>query len=166
MINLHEITENDIRFYVGYAGWDASQLDREISEKSWILSHTTVSEVIHPDPQTLWRSHLKNMGKDYALWANFPTILPLTNTPNPCFMIRHLVMFKLRDYNSPEEKKNASVELRNELMSLKRKYRNRWIWSRINVSGDDAAFDLVINSVFASREDLKSYQLHPYHRHL
>ena len=72
MINLHEITENDIRFYVGYSGWEAAQLDREISEKSWILSHTTVSEVIHPNPQNLWRTHLKNMGKDYALWANFP----------------------------------------------------------------------------------------------
>ena len=73
MINLREITENDIRFYVGYAGWEAAQLDREISEKSWILSQTTVAEVIHPNPENLWRTHLRNMGKDYALWANFPT---------------------------------------------------------------------------------------------
>jgi putative transcriptional regulator len=73
MIELHKITENDIRFYVGYSGWDPAQLDREIKEKSWILSHTTIGEVIHPDPQNLWRTHLRNMGKDYALWANFPT---------------------------------------------------------------------------------------------
>jgi len=80
-------------------------------------------------------------------------------------MIRHLVMFKLRDYNSPEEKKNASVELRNELMSLKKKIPVIVEFEvGINVSGDDAAFDLVINSVFASREDLKSYQLHPDHQ--
>jgi putative transcriptional regulator len=72
MINLNQITGNEIRFYVGYSGWDPAQLDREIKEKSWILSHTSVEEVIHPDPQTLWRTHLKNMGKDYALWANFP----------------------------------------------------------------------------------------------
>ena len=73
MIRLHEITENDIRFYVGYSGWDAKQLDREIKEKSWILSHTTVDEVIHPNPEKLWRTHLRNMGKDYALWSNFPS---------------------------------------------------------------------------------------------
>ena len=73
MVNLHEITEHDIRFYVGYSGWDASQLDREIKEKSWILSNTTVAEVIHPNPENLWRTHLRNMGKDYALWSNFPT---------------------------------------------------------------------------------------------
>jgi len=56
MINMHEISENDIRFYVGYAGWDAS-----------------LSEIINPEPQNLWRTHLRNMGQDYALWANFPT---------------------------------------------------------------------------------------------
>jgi putative transcriptional regulator len=72
MINLGQIRENEIRFYIGYAGWDPSQLDREIKEKSWILSHTTVAEVIDPNPENLWRTHLKNMGKDYALWSNFP----------------------------------------------------------------------------------------------
>ena len=72
MIKLNEITVNDIRFYIGYSGWDPAQLDREIKEKSWILSHTTVEEVINPEPQSLWRTHLRNMGKDYALWANFP----------------------------------------------------------------------------------------------
>jgi putative transcriptional regulator len=72
MINLHRITENEIRFYVGYSGWNPDQLDREISEKSWILSHTNVDEVIHDHPENLWQSHLKNLGKDYAVWANFP----------------------------------------------------------------------------------------------
>ena len=72
MITMHLITENDIRFYVGYSGWNPAQLDREISEKSWILSQTSVEEVIHNHPESLWQTHLKNMGKDYAIWSNFP----------------------------------------------------------------------------------------------
>lgn len=67
-----ELTEQDIRFFVGYSGWSPNQLDREISEKSWVLSHTTAAEVIHRNPETLWSNYLKSMGKDYAIWANFP----------------------------------------------------------------------------------------------
>jgi putative transcriptional regulator len=72
MMETGQITEKEIRFFIGYAGWDPNQLDREIKEKSWVLSHTTVKEVISPQPENLWRDHLKSMGKDYAIWANFP----------------------------------------------------------------------------------------------
>lgn len=67
-----EITENEIRFFAGYSGWSPRQLDREISEKSWVLSQTNVNEVIHQRPATLWSNYLKSMGSDYAIWANFP----------------------------------------------------------------------------------------------
>ena len=63
---------NDIRFFIGYSGWSPRQLDRELSEKSWVLSQTTVNEVITDHPETLWRNYLKSMGQDYAIWANFP----------------------------------------------------------------------------------------------
>lgn len=72
MMERGELSEQDIRFYVGYSGWDPHQLDREISENSWVLSHTTVEEVINDHPENLWSNYLKNMGKDYAIWANFP----------------------------------------------------------------------------------------------
>jgi putative transcriptional regulator len=62
----------DIRFFVGYSGWSPNQLDREILEKSWVLSQTTVTEIIHANPELLWSNYLKNMGMDYAIWANFP----------------------------------------------------------------------------------------------
>jgi putative transcriptional regulator len=62
----------EIRFFVGYSGWSPSQLDREILEKSWVLSQTTVKEVINDKPELLWSNYLKNMGADYAIWANFP----------------------------------------------------------------------------------------------
>jgi len=72
LINLGEITENEIRFYIGYSGWSPKQLDREIKDKSWVLSHTSIREVINKHPEKLWPNYLKHMGKDYAIWANFP----------------------------------------------------------------------------------------------
>lgn len=72
LIKSRSITKAEIRFFVGYSGWSPNQLDREISEKSWVLSHTTISEVINDHPETLWSNYLKSMGQDYAIWANFP----------------------------------------------------------------------------------------------
>jgi putative transcriptional regulator len=73
MIETGSITENEIRFFVGYSGWNPNQLDREIKENSWVLSHTTAHEVIHANPDKLWGDYLRNMGQDYAIWSNFPT---------------------------------------------------------------------------------------------
>ncbi len=64
--------DNEIRFFAGYAGWNPSQLDAEIKEKSWVLSHITAEEVIRQKQERRWSDYLKNMGTDYAIWANFP----------------------------------------------------------------------------------------------
>ncbi len=67
-----KLREDVIRFFVGYSGWHPRQLDREISTNSWVLSHTTVEEVITHNPEKMWRDHLISMGKEYAIWANSP----------------------------------------------------------------------------------------------
>ncbi len=67
------LSEDNIRFFLGYSGWDPNQLDREISEKSWVLSHASVKEVINENPEALWTNYLRNMGNDYSIWANFPS---------------------------------------------------------------------------------------------
>jgi len=66
------ISEHHIRFFVGYAGWHPNQLEREIEENSWVLSHTTSDEVISASPGLLWSNYLKHMGQDYAIWSNYP----------------------------------------------------------------------------------------------
>jgi putative transcriptional regulator len=72
MLKDKRMKPEEIRFFVGYSGWSPNQLDREIHEKSWVLSQTTVAEVIQTDPVSLWSNYLKRMGNDYAIWANFP----------------------------------------------------------------------------------------------
>jgi putative transcriptional regulator len=72
MMKLKLIKEDEIRFFIGYTGWSPRQLEREISEKSWVLSHTSIDEIISSHPEKLWPGYLKSMGSDYAIWANFP----------------------------------------------------------------------------------------------
>ncbi len=72
MLKSKTLLPGDIRFFVGYSGWSPNQLDRELKEKSWVLSQTSVSEIINAHPETLWSNYLKHMGQDYAIWANFP----------------------------------------------------------------------------------------------
>jgi putative transcriptional regulator len=72
MLKNKTLAPSEIRFFIGYSGWSPRQLDRELLEKSWVLSQTTVREVINDHPESLWSNYLKSMGQDYAIWANFP----------------------------------------------------------------------------------------------
>jgi len=80
-------------------------------------------------------------------------------------MIRHLVMFRLRDFDTPEEKMKAIETVRNELLTMKKKIPEIQEFEvGINFTIDKAAYDLVINASFSSKEGLKVYQVHPDHK--
>jgi len=80
-------------------------------------------------------------------------------------MIRHLVMFKLRKFETPEEKMKGIKAVRSELLLMKTFIDViREFEVGINFTIDDSAFDLVINSTFTSREALNAYQVHPAHQ--
>jgi len=72
MIINRAISPDDIRFYIGYAGWNSLQLENELKEKSWVISNTAKEEILNEHPETLWNTIVKNLGKDYSLWSNFP----------------------------------------------------------------------------------------------
>lgn len=72
-INAGEINENEIRFFLGYSGWEFSQLEEELRQNSWILTENTLqnSLIKHID-QDFWRLKMIELGGDYMLWANSP----------------------------------------------------------------------------------------------
>jgi len=39
-INDHTLTEQDIKIFIGYCGWDDKELDEEIDEGSWRITQT------------------------------------------------------------------------------------------------------------------------------
>lgn len=67
-----EISSQDIRFFLGYAGWSPGQLDAEIEQDGWILTPVVNSYVFEVDPEDLWKKILRTMGGEYALLSNFP----------------------------------------------------------------------------------------------
>ena len=61
-----------MRFFVGYSGWGAGQLDAEVDEGSWIVLPATEALVFAAGDDALWRRVLRRLGGDYALLSTFP----------------------------------------------------------------------------------------------
>lgn len=61
-----------VRFFIGYSGWEPDQLDREISENSWIVSEMNPDAVMSSVEKVTWNNILKSLGGKFKLWLNFP----------------------------------------------------------------------------------------------
>ncbi len=73
MMLLNQIDESNLRFYIGYAGWMAKQLDQELKRDSWAVSSINPTEVMNSDPDKLWKDTLLMLGGEYKIWTNYPT---------------------------------------------------------------------------------------------
>ncbi len=72
LIDLGVIQPKDIRFYIGYSGWTENQLNEELEEFSWLVDNPNIQDLINTPTPNMWKDSVKNLGKDYELWANFP----------------------------------------------------------------------------------------------
>jgi putative transcriptional regulator len=73
LINNGTITEQDIRFFLGYSGWGTSQLDQELSSKSWVvLPNEYESSILEKAAHAFWKEKMVELGGDYLLWSNAP----------------------------------------------------------------------------------------------
>jgi len=66
------LDSNTIRFFVGYSGWTANQLNDELKIESWLVAKANYKKLISYNPKEMWKNALKDLGSDYGLWANFP----------------------------------------------------------------------------------------------
>jgi putative transcriptional regulator len=72
MMLLKTIRPEDIRFFIGYSGWGAQQLDQELQKNSWIIARATNEHVFGMEPALMWETIVNKMGEDYKYWKNFP----------------------------------------------------------------------------------------------
>ncbi|NNE76195.1 MAG: YqgE/AlgH family protein [Pricia sp.] len=73
LINKKVISEEDIRFFLGYSGWASLQLDQELSSKSWIVvKNDYASAIIHKSADAFWKEKMVELGGNYLLWSNSP----------------------------------------------------------------------------------------------
>lgn len=66
------ISANEIRFYLGYAGWEKNQLKDEMKEKSWLLVDAKPAIVFHKNPSQIWKESVKQMGKEFHPVIHYP----------------------------------------------------------------------------------------------
>lgn len=73
LINQELISEDDIRFFLGYSGWSSLQLSQELSSKSWIvIKNEYKSAIIQKSSLAFWKEKMLELGGDYLIWSNSP----------------------------------------------------------------------------------------------
>lgn len=73
LINAGKLNEKDIRFFLGYSGWDADQLMNELISNSWIVSENIYKKsIIEKIDTTFWKEKMLELGGDYSIWSNAP----------------------------------------------------------------------------------------------
>ena len=73
LINTGKLDEKDIRFFLGYSGWDADQLMNELISNSWIVSENIYkNSIIEKIDTTFWKEKMLELGGDYSIWSNAP----------------------------------------------------------------------------------------------
>jgi putative transcriptional regulator len=60
------------RVYAGYSGWEAGQLEAELTEEAWIVEPPLPAELFPHDPETLWQDVLARKGGQFALISKMP----------------------------------------------------------------------------------------------
>lgn len=74
LIDTRQIDETEVKFFIGYSGWAAEQLQNELVENTWIVSDQYHQDVVFSDnEEEVWREVIINLGPKYAHVSKFPT---------------------------------------------------------------------------------------------
>ncbi len=66
------IHPSEIRFFLGYSGWDSGQLERELKEDSWLVNNVEEHAVMRELNAASWVDFVKKVGTRYSVWENYP----------------------------------------------------------------------------------------------
>ncbi len=73
LLNDNSIKEDNIRFFLGYTGWDANQLETEMDENSWIVTDNHYeNKIISISAANFWKEKILELGGEYIIWSNAP----------------------------------------------------------------------------------------------
>jgi putative transcriptional regulator len=72
LLNEGTLAASEIRFFLGYSGWDQDQLTEELEENSWFVAENDFDNIFSNNEESLWKNKLLEKGGNYKLWANAP----------------------------------------------------------------------------------------------
>ena len=72
LIKNDKLNTSQIRFFLGYSGWSAGQLERELKENSWVIARVASDIVLNDQINNTWKRVLRGLNSKYRMWADFP----------------------------------------------------------------------------------------------
>lgn len=67
-------TDQYIRFFLGYSGWESEQLSTELRENTWLVSKEENAYLMNKDTKDMWKQALEKLGSKYETWSRFPQV--------------------------------------------------------------------------------------------
>ena len=67
-----EVDFDQLRFFVGYSGWSAKQLEEEMERKSWFVADADPNLVMDVSEDDLWGAIIRTLGKSFEHLAQLP----------------------------------------------------------------------------------------------
>ena len=74
LLQVNLLEEERIRFFVGYAGWSAGQLEEELSQQAWVVADMHPGYLMSPCNR-LWRNVVSALGDAYRIWQEIPDMV-------------------------------------------------------------------------------------------
>jgi len=72
LVSSGKITRAQIRFFLGYSGWSAGQVQRELKENSWVIAKVKSEIIMNNRGEDTWKRVLRSFKNKYRIWADFP----------------------------------------------------------------------------------------------
>ncbi|MBW4361348.1 YqgE/AlgH family protein [Flavobacterium taihuense] len=73
LINNGQIKKENIRFFLGYTGWEEHQLEKEMEANSWIITQNNYeNKIIGKSTAHFWKEQIIELGGEYLIWSNAP----------------------------------------------------------------------------------------------
>jgi putative transcriptional regulator len=72
LATLDLLKTKQIKFFLGYSGWAAQQLEEEIERDSWVITDIEPERVMAEKNDHFWKEMLNRLGEKYRLWSTFP----------------------------------------------------------------------------------------------
>lgn len=72
LIKNNAIDFSKIRFFLGYSGWEAGQLQQEMNEKTWLTTKAKSEIIFKTNADEIWKTAIKQMGSKYEMMIHLP----------------------------------------------------------------------------------------------
>ena len=71
LANNKELNNNNIRFYIGYAGWGPAQFREELKKNAWFIYPAKSEYIFNKAPRRVWGKILRDHKSPFSVLSNF-----------------------------------------------------------------------------------------------